>query len=125
MERIIKFRALKDDVLNCNFVYGQLVYDAAGTPRITKVDKSGEGLTFHTCIKGTEGQFTGLHDKNGKEVYESDIVRQYNYLPQQVWFEDGGFLLGIKDKIDRHFYKSLAETTEVIGNIHENKDLTK
>ena len=34
--RIIKFRALKDDMSNCNFVYGELVYDAIGQPRITQ-----------------------------------------------------------------------------------------
>ena len=53
--REIKFRALKDDMSNCNFVYGQLVYDAIDTPRITEVAKSGEGLIFHSCIKGIEG----------------------------------------------------------------------
>ena len=39
--REIKFRALKDDMSNCNFVYGELVYDAIGQPRITHKDKSG------------------------------------------------------------------------------------
>ena len=41
MKREIKFRALKDDMSNCNWIYGQLVYDAIGQPRITEVDKSG------------------------------------------------------------------------------------
>jgi YopX protein len=74
-KRTIKFRALKDDMSNCNFYYGQLVYDAIGQPRITEVDKSVQGLTFHTCIKGTESQFIGFKDCKKREIYTGDIVK--------------------------------------------------
>lgn len=69
--------------------------------------------------------WTGLLDKNGKEIYESDIVKRTGYLPQEIWFEDGGYLIGIKDNSDHHFYQAIAKQSEIIGNIHENPELLK
>jgi len=130
--RVIKFRALKDDVSNCNWVHGCLVYDAIGTPRITEVDSSGHGLLFHTCLKGTESQFTGLHDKNGKEVFESDIVLFYG---EKILVKYGIMLVDAFECIVFNLYdfygesedigkaKRLQESIEVIGNIFENESL--
>ncbi len=73
MSRAIKFRALKDDMSNCNYVYGDLVYktnEMTGKqyPCIT----TDGGKTFHSCIPKTEGEFTGKEDINGVEIYEGD-----------------------------------------------------
>lgn len=70
-------------------------------------------------------QFTGLIDKNGKEVYEADIIemddREYgegrpNNL-RVVDFEDGSFTTNTWSKSD------IQEWCEVIGNIYSNPEL--
>lgn len=131
MNRAIKFRALKDDMSNCNFVYGSLIYND-DTPRIT--NDSGE--TFHTCLKQTEGQFTGLTDRNGVEIFEGDWVKINSlYIAKVVFglYEIGkddwgiphvtmGFALEYQ-KGDGHIGLSLMDSYEVIGNVHQHPDM--
>jgi uncharacterized phage protein (TIGR01671 family) len=85
-------------------------------------------------------QFTGLHDKNGKEIYEGDIVRfeKNGFNPMidtdraEVIFAEGGFVFNAgrfnyrnePDYIHFGFWKDPAKCgLEVIGNIYQNKDL--
>lgn len=68
-------------------------------------------------------QFTGLLDKNGKEIYEGDVVNEgVDNLNYEVAFQQGGFWL-----LERDNEMGWPESgdIEIIGNIYENPELLK
>jgi uncharacterized phage protein (TIGR01671 family) len=75
-------------------------------------------------------QFTGLKDKNGREVYERDVVRRELRLGQELnevaWTFGGFYLRNItNDAASISFHLITEVELEVIGNIYENPELLK
>ena len=68
----------------------------------------------------TWSQFTGLLDKNGKEIYEGDIVKGTWGISQIIFFHGCWCYLG--GGATSRIYTS-CKKTEIIGNIYENPNL--
>lgn len=77
----------------------------------------------HRIDPSTVGQYAGLTGKNGKRIFEGDVVAYREYGNLAVVWDDGAFQLMREDT----FYDMLDHYTTVfsvvIGNIHENPEL--
>lgn len=95
--------------------------------------QQGELVVFNISIPFEDvviEQYTGLKDKNGKEIYEGDIFEDdYNGGYEVVkWIDErSAFCLcymGYERDVEE-FYTRCTNEMEVIGNIHENKELLR
>ena len=73
----------------------------------------------------TVSQFTGLTDKNGKKIFEGDIVRNGDYTMIVVWYDFHAALM-LSFRVDGDYFEAISNShiyLEVIGNIHDNPEL--
>lgn len=124
-----KVRMLTGEKLPSNWVYGGVLQGKGGHSIIyggENVNDPGEGLDKWIVYTDTLGQFTGLTDKNGKKIFEGDIVRcirthcDGNAVVGHIVFGDCCFC--VKKGIDRPAMDLCGEF-EIIGNIYDNPEL--
>ena len=77
----------------------------------------------------TLGQFTGMIDKNGTKIFEGDIVREsfkgHGRIYHVFWDDDYFAFRAKGEDITYHLDEIVESHCEVIGNIHDNKELLK
>ena len=128
MNRKIIFRAKRPD--NNDWVYGDLLHPSCVSAgyEIHPYIRDRHACA-HEVDKDTIGQFTGLYDKNGREIYEGDIVLHKTYhgeKPCVVRFECGAFIVGYhKGSSIKRTPMLINKSCILIGNIHDNPELIK
>ena len=125
--REILFRGKRID--NGEWVEGCYTFSKKASRHIIWVQSESNAEFWHTYPIAVDplsvGQFTGLTDKNGKKIFEGDIVFAGYGEYYQGQHEHSATMI-----IDMADYEALnalcnANVVEVIGNIHDNPELAK
>ena len=123
------FRGKRTD--NGEWAEGDLMQWNDGTMRICVEDGDDAKIT-KTVIPETVGQCIGLKDKNGKLIFEGDVLNGMFDFEMEIksicTFRNGSFGLLARQHGAEHFhpFTSLCNIKyEVIGNIHDNPNLCR
>ena len=132
MNREIKFRGKR--IEDGEWVHGDLlhicggciIYHGSQTESQLIEDRPNLAVELYMdevspVYSDTIGQFTGLYDKNGKEIYEGDILREGKDVFIEVVYDAPQFCY--KDNDFGYKFLNHPENFEVIGNIYDNKEL--
>ena len=121
--RAIKFRG--KSILTDEWFYGDLVH-SADKKRTAILVNDKDSYDECEVVPETIGQFTGLYDCEGKEIFEGDIL-DFNGLTVEVRFVRGVFALLINGNLDDELGGDCRTDlfAKVIGNVYENPDILK
>ena len=129
--------------VDSNWVFGGIFPNNGGDRAI--IYQQEPEIKKFSVYADTVGQYTGLTDRNGKKIFDGDILSgfqypyfndgEHNYFAEIVWFEDcSAFgmitcvnpkanVRGVSDGISDYLEGFIPSDWEVIGNIFDNPEL--
>ena len=126
-----------------HWVYGG-IFHGTGDYSIIYGGETEKDLERHVVYSETVGQYTGLKDKNGKRIFEGDMIKPFDdevdkmvvefhhgqfllclygergYMAEYGWEEEGNY-----GCFEAEPLSSYGDDIEVIGNIHGNPEMQK
>lgn len=130
--REILFRGIRKETHEWVYgFYGEYFDGKRNVPCISVVDTHViTGALCYEVIPETVGQYTGLKDKNGRQIFEGDILKEKQSNQALIftvdWCEDCAmFVTPCKNfkSLEFDFTTSYGEQFEIIGNIHDSAEL--
>lgn len=133
MQRDIKFRGKSKNT--GKWIISKTFVTVSEKIMMGVLSKQDGSLIFEEIDQNTFGQFTGLYDKHGQEIYEGDLIKFENIL-KVVYFEEKtaqfkSISVEFCNRQNLHGYSSSMDKEytcgyyEKIGNIFDNSDILK
>lgn len=110
--------------VDSNWVYGGVFPGEGDYSVIYTIDD----IDSYPVYTNTVGQFTGLVDKNGTQIFEGDIIKRF-WLGSEIIYcikyeeENACFIGKALNKSGFTTFNNDSEMFEIIGNIHDNPEL--
>lgn len=113
--RDIKFRGIKYGTTE--FIYGDFQQDKDGRCYIKEIGTA----VWNSINPDTIGQYTGLKDKSGKEIFEGDVIKNHQGSVSVLDWDKRTARFKPRSFYNRESW--YWQQNEIIGNIHENPEL--